>query len=103
MTAATTPDQTTPTGEPERPAMPTHITLDQLRAACEVLGFDPNITAGFNLKIMAGVHEVRVVTYDLDDDGRRYIVGDTPAMNTTVLPVVDVIPVADAAPAGGAR
>lgn len=71
------------------PAMPTHITRAQLVAACEALGFDPNVTAGFNLTLLVGAEEVAVIQYERNADGKSYLVGNHAAMNTTRIPVAE--------------
>lgn len=69
--------------------VPTHITRAQLIAACEALGFEPKATPGFNLQLLVGTGEVMVIQYLLDENGRQFLVGDRPAMNTYRIPVAE--------------
>lgn len=78
------------------PAPPTHITHAQLLAACQALGLDAAVTAGFNLKIRAGTTEVIVIQHALNEQGRKYLVADEVAMNTYRIPVREDDPAGDA-------
>lgn len=80
--------------QPETPAvptLPTHITRAQLLAACEALGLDAAVTAGFNLTIMVGLTSVLVIQYELNEQGHKFIVGETAAMNTFRIPVAEPV------------
>lgn len=66
--------------------LPAAITRTQLAAACDVLGFDPKVTAGFNLRIFVGSESVTVAQY-AQIDGKTQIVGNVAAVNTFHIPV----------------
>lgn len=68
------------------PALPTHITHAQVRAACEALGFDPKLTTGILVELNIGIKNV-YVTHHLLCDGKIFMVGDMAARTTTEIPV----------------
>lgn len=77
---------------PGAAGLPTHITRAQLLAACEALGISGKFVKGWNFDLRVGVETVTVLKYDLNENGKRFLVGDHPAMSTTRIPVAETAP-----------
>lgn len=63
------------------------ITGEQLRAAYDALGLDPD-TWNDTMRIVIAPHEVTVTQRLRNDAGHLYVVGDEIASDTTVLDVM---------------
>jgi hypothetical protein len=65
-------------------AFPTHVTLDQMRAAAEALGLDPHNVSHFQADATSGVI---VVTYERTANGKLPAAGDRAVSSAHHIPI----------------